>query len=142
MIRFKQFIEQDAPKMDLDQTRRILGISQDIWDKTSSKGGVYNVGNYLFPNGLWFGSVSVEVISSPISVKTKKGHTQYVKVKVLASKASNKEMVFRYRNGKPEVVNGDIGDFVTYLPLSSLVGFGLDQSIGAGIPGLTGMPPI
>ena len=49
-------------------------------------------------------------------------------------------MIFRYRNGKPETVNGEVNDFVTYLPLSSLIGFGLDQ--GQSMGGIDGSSPM
>lgn len=155
---FRKFVEQDgsstnpATHANLDQTRRTLGISKDNWSKVSGdEGGIYYLGNYLFPNGLWFGSVSVKVISPQqnVKVKTKSGVKEkpYVRVKVLASKAANKEMIYRYRDGKPIEVNDKIGDFVSFIPLEDLVGFGFNQitqnqGMGGGMDLGGGMPPL
>lgn len=146
---FRKFIEQDgsstnpATHSNLDQTRRVLGIDKKNWDKaTTDEGGIYTLGNYLFPNGLWFGSVSVQVVSPQqnVKTKTKSGFVDkpYVRVKVLASKAANQEMIYRYKDGKPIETNEKVGDFITFIPLEDLIGFGFGQTPAQG-GGMGGM---
>ena len=109
-------------------------MSKDIWNNISLN-SVFTVGNIKFDNGLWFGSVSVQVLSKPMKFKDK----QVVKVKVLSSTASNKEMIFKYVNGKPIALNQMVPDFETYIPLEVLIGFGFNQTnSGNELP----MPPV